>query len=141
MTRGTSTRRHAAARNMVLLSAAALLAGTPPAEAADPSSPIDQAVEALALRGIGPSVAGGRISDIEVHPVRRSTWYVGVGSGGVWKTMNAGTTWTPLFDDQPSYSIGEITLDPNDPEVVWVGTGENVSGRQAHRLHLPVIVA
>ena len=52
-----------------------------------------------------------------------------VGSGGVWKTDNAGITWTPIFDEQPSYSIGEITLDPSNPEVVWVGTGENVSGR------------
>jgi len=71
----------------------------------------------------------GRIADIAVHPARKSTWYVAAGSGGVWKTTNAGTTWTPVFDDQPSYSIGEITLDPTNPDVVWVGTGENVSGR------------
>ncbi|HSR14759.1 MAG TPA: hypothetical protein VLL51_03360, partial [Gemmatimonadales bacterium] len=71
----------------------------------------------------------GRIADITVHPARKSTWYVAAGSGGVWKTANAGTTWTPVFDDQPSYSIGEITLDPTNPDVVWVGTGENVSGR------------
>lgn len=54
---------------------------------------------------------------------------VGVGSGGVWKTTNAGVTFTPIFDDQPSYSIGEIALAPSNPEIVWVGTGENVSGR------------
>ena len=52
-----------------------------------------------------------------------------VGSGGVWKTENAGTTWTPIFDGQPSYSIGCLALDPVNPEIVWVGTGENVSGR------------
>ena len=71
----------------------------------------------------------GRISDIVIHPKRRATWYVAVGSGGVWKTENAGTTWTPVFDAQGAYSIGCITLDPANPETVWVGTGENVSGR------------
>ena len=71
----------------------------------------------------------GRISDIVIHPKRRATWYVAVGSGGVWKTENAGTTWTPIFDAQGAYSIGSITLDPTNPETVWVGTGENVSGR------------
>jgi photosystem II stability/assembly factor-like uncharacterized protein len=64
-----------------------------------------------------------------VHPQARSTWYVAVGSGGVWKTTNAGTTFEPIFDSQPSYSIGEITIDPTRPEIIWVGTGENVSGR------------
>ncbi len=86
-------------------------------------------VSALRLREVGPAVAGGRIADIAVHPTRSSTWYLAVGSGGVWKTQNAGTTWTPVFDDQPSYSIGTVTLDPTNPDIVWVGTGENVSGR------------
>ncbi len=83
----------------------------------------------LELRGIGPAVMGGRIADIAINPIHRSTWYVAVGSGGLWKTTNSGTTWTPVFDAQASYSIGTVTLDPNNPEVVWVGTGENVSGR------------
>ncbi len=83
----------------------------------------------LALRGIGPAVMGGRIADIAVDPRRPGTWYLAVGSGGVWKTQNAGTTWRPLFDEQPSYSIGCVRLDPSNPDVVWVGTGENVSGR------------
>jgi photosystem II stability/assembly factor-like uncharacterized protein len=71
----------------------------------------------------------GRISDIDVHPKRQSTWYVCVGSGGVWKTVNAGTTWTPIFEDQTSYSVGCLAIDPSDHETIWVGTGENVSGR------------
>ena len=83
----------------------------------------------LELRNIGPAIMSGRISDIVIHPKRRATWYVAVGSGGVWKTENAGTTWTPIFDAQGAYSIGSITLDPTNPETVWVGTGENVSGR------------
>ena len=90
---------------------------------------VAKAVAALKLRSIGPASMSGRISDIAVHPRDPSLWYVAAGSGGVWKTVNAGTTWTPIFDDQSSYSIGEITLDPSNPEVVWVGTGENVSGR------------
>ncbi|HSR42354.1 MAG TPA: hypothetical protein VLL48_09285, partial [Longimicrobiales bacterium] len=90
---------------------------------------VARAAAGLELREIGPAVMGGRISDVEVHPHRPATWYVAAGSGGVWKTANAGTTWTPVFDDQPSYSIGEITVDPTSPDVVWVGTGENVSGR------------
>ena len=90
---------------------------------------IGKAAAALRLRSIGPASMSGRISDIAVHPNDRTTWYVAAGSGGIWKTTNAGTTWTPVFDDQPSYSIGEITIDPSNPEVVWVGTGENVSGR------------
>lgn len=89
----------------------------------------DQAARALSLREVGPAFMGGRIADIEVDPQNGSTWYVGVGSGGVWKTENAGVTFTPIFDDQPSYSIGEIALAPSNPDVVWVGTGENVSGR------------
>jgi photosystem II stability/assembly factor-like uncharacterized protein len=56
-------------------------------------------------------------------------WYIAVGSGGVWKTVNAGTTWTPVFDAQSVYSIGCVTIDPNNPDNIWVGTGENVSGR------------
>ncbi|HSG06784.1 MAG TPA: hypothetical protein VLA36_00400 [Longimicrobiales bacterium] len=88
-----------------------------------------QAAEGLRLRSIGPALMSGRIADVEVHPFDRNTWYVAAGSGGVWKTTNAGVTWKPIFDRQPSYSIGDVALDPSNPEVVWVGTGENVSGR------------
>lgn len=100
-----------------------------PAQAQGPSIEAADLVAAMQLREVGPAVAGGRISDIAIHPTDRSTWYVAVGSGGVWKTTNAGTTWTPIFDDQPSYSIGTVALDPTNPDIVWVGTGENVSGR------------
>ena len=90
---------------------------------------VEVVVEAMTLREIGPAVAGGRIADIEVDPRDPARWWVAAGSGGVWRTDNAGTTWTPVFDDMPSYSIGDIALDPTNPDVVWVGTGENVSGR------------
>ena len=111
-------------RSFLLLLGGLLLPGSIAAQVS-----VQQAADALQLREIGPAVAGGRIADVEVHPHDASTWYVGVGSGGVWKTTNAGTTFTPIFDDQPSYSIGEIALAPSNPEIVWVGTGENVSGR------------
>jgi photosystem II stability/assembly factor-like uncharacterized protein len=81
------------------------------------------------MRNVGPALMSGRIAHLELHPDDPNTWYVGVGSGGVWKTVNAGTTWTPVFDDQVSYSIGTIAIDPNDTNVVWVGTGEDVGGR------------
>ncbi|MCP4157916.1 MAG: glycosyl hydrolase [bacterium] len=86
-------------------------------------------VSALGFRNIGPAIMSGRISDIAIHPKNRNIWYITVGSGGVWKTINAGTTWKPIFDSQPSYSIGCITIDANYPDTIWVGTGENVSGR------------
>ncbi len=90
---------------------------------------ITKAVAGLKLRGIGPAFMGGRIADIAVSHTDKSTWYVAVGSGGLWKTTNRGTTWAPIFDSQKSYSIGTVTIDPNNSEVIWVGTGENVSGR------------
>jgi len=83
----------------------------------------------LAFREIGPALTSGRVTDIAIHPSRLSTWYVAIASGGVWKTINAGTTWQPIFDDEASYSIGCVAVDPNNPFVVWVGTGENNSQR------------
>src|SRR6185436_13409911 len=79
----------------------------------------------LELRGIGPAQNSGRVVDIAIHPSDKNTWYVAAACGGVWKTSNAGTTWTPIFDGEGSFSIGCIAIDPNDPHVVWVGTGEN----------------
>ncbi|MHC4937137.1 MAG: WD40/YVTN/BNR-like repeat-containing protein [Planctomycetota bacterium] len=86
-------------------------------------------IGALKLRSIGPALMSGRIADIVVDPTRPNIWYVAAGSGGIWKTTNAGTTWTPIFDDQGSYSIGCLTLDPSNAETLWVGSGENVGGR------------
>ncbi len=100
------------------------------ASAASAQTPeLAEVLKGLPLREIGPAVAGGRISDIKVHPLDPSTWYVAAGSGGIWKTTNAGVTWLPVFDDEASYSIGTLAIDPRQPDIVWAGTGENVSGR------------
>ncbi len=100
------------------------------AKGSDEASKMTSATfEGLRLRSIGPALTSGRIGDIAVHPKSPKIYYVAAASGGVWKTENAGTTWTPIFDGEKSFSIGTITIDPNDPLVVWVGTGENNSQR------------
>ena len=83
----------------------------------------------LPFRSIGPALTSGRIVDLAVAPDDKSTWYVASAYGGVWKTSNAGTTWAPIFDSQGTSSIGCVTVDPNHPLTVWVGTGENNSQR------------
>ncbi|HVJ82127.1 MAG TPA: glycosyl hydrolase, partial [Planctomycetia bacterium] len=104
-------------------------AGAAGKEKAEPPSPSAAVIAGMRFRSIGPAITSGRISGIAVHPQLRSTWYVAAASGGVWKTTNAGSTWTPIFDDQGSYSIGCVELDPKNPNVVWVGSGENNSQR------------
>jgi photosystem II stability/assembly factor-like uncharacterized protein len=117
---------------------AAFLASSPSPAAGDgeekreegPKPPFSsETFSGIKLRSLGPAVTSGRIGDIAVVPGKPSTWYVAVASGGVFKTVNAGTTWTPVFDEQGSYSIGCVTIDPANPNVVWVGTGENNSQR------------
>ncbi len=81
-------------------------------------------LEGLRLRSIGPAVMGGRIDDLAVIESQPWIFYVGTASGGLWKTTNNGTTWNAIFDDQTTSSIGDVTLSPSDPEIVWVGTGE-----------------
>ena len=83
----------------------------------------------LRLRSIGPAMTSGRISDLAIDPVKPNTWYIAAGSGNLWKTENAGTTFKPIFENYNSYSIGCVTIDPNNRHTVWVGTGEAVGGR------------
>ena len=105
--------------------------------AATPASPAARAdsgglggiVGGLKLRSIGPALTEGRIADIAVDPVDKAVWYVATALGGVWKTINDGTSYTPVFDDEGSWSIGAITIDPSDHNILWVGTGENNAQR------------
>ncbi len=83
----------------------------------------------LKFRSVGPAVIGGRIIAFAVHPENRRTYYVGVASSGVWKTTNAGTTWECVFENEGSYSIGSVVLNPSNPHEVWVGSGELNSQR------------
>ena len=84
----------------------------------------------LKFRSIGPAFMSGRIADIAINPENENEWYVAVGSGGVWKTSNSGTTWEPLTDNQSFYSTGSITIDPNNTNTIWLGTGENVGSNK-----------
>ena len=94
---------------------------------ADPMS--SPTFNGLKLRSIGPAFTSGRVIGFAVDPNNASRYYVAAASGGVWKTVNNGATWTPVFDKEGSYSIGAIVLDPKNPLTVWVGTGENNSQR------------
>ncbi|MFT7071187.1 MAG: photosystem II stability/assembly factor-like uncharacterized protein, partial [Patiriisocius sp.] len=85
--------------------------------------------DGLKLRSIGPAFMSGRIAAIAIHPENENIWYIGVASGGVWKTVNSGTTWTPIFDDQSTFAIGAVAIDPINHNTIWVGTGEDVGGR------------
>lgn len=92
--------------------------------------PLDEVkIDGLKWRSIGPSLTSGRISDIAVNPNNPFEYYVASSAGGVWKTINSGIEYVPIFDNEGSYSIGCITLDPNNSNVVWVGTGENNNQR------------
>jgi len=83
----------------------------------------------LELRSLGPALTSGRITDIAVDPRNSKRWFVAAADGGVWRTVNGGITFQPVFDGEVSHSIGCVTIDPNDPMVVWVGSGENNSQR------------
>ena len=83
----------------------------------------------LKFRSIGPALTSGRIADVAVDPTNRKIWYVASAAGGVWKSVNAGLSFTPVFDGEGSYSIGAITIDPKNPNVIWVGSGENNAQR------------
>ncbi|MCP5527161.1 MAG: glycosyl hydrolase [Verrucomicrobiales bacterium] len=105
------------------------------AAADEPDEPADKPkldaglLGGIEWRHIGPALMSGRIADIALDPAAPNTWYVAAGSGNLWKTENAGTTWKPIFERYGSYSIGCVTLDPSHPNTVWVGAGEAVGGR------------
>ena len=93
-------------------------------------NPLDKiSVSALKWRSVGPALTSGRVSDLAINPDNPFEYYVAIASGGVWKTSNWGVDYTPIFDGQSSYSIGCITIDPNNTNVIWVGTGENNNQR------------
>src|ERR1700752_704281 len=95
--------------------------------AASPAASADaDPLPGLQCRNIGPATMGGRIDDLAVLESNPAVFYVGTATGGLWKTMNNGTTWEVLFDDlDDTVSIGDIAINPGDANTVWVGSGEN----------------
>lgn len=87
--------------------------------------PFEAAFERLEWRSIGPANMGGRVADVEGIPGNPNVVYVASASGGLWKTVNAGVTWKPIFERQGTFSLGDIALAPSNPDVVWAGTGES----------------
>ena len=87
------------------------------------------AMPGFKFRSIGPALTSGRISDFAVDPGNHKRYFVAASAGGVWRTVNAGTTFEPVFDGEGSYSIGTIVIDPAHPNIVWVGSGENNNQR------------
>src|SRR3989442_2074874 len=89
-------------------------------------------VKGLELRSIGPALSTGRIQDVAIDPKNPSVWYVASAFGGLWKTVNRGISFTPVFDDGGSFTLCCVVIDPKDSKTVWLGTGENLSQRSAH---------
>ena len=86
----------------------------------------------LVWQTLGPKFAGGRIESIDAPRGQLGTIYAGVGAGGIWKTVNGGLTWKPIFDQQSTFAIGDLTVAPSDPNTIWVGTGECHVGRMSY---------
>ncbi|HEX4589351.1 MAG TPA: hypothetical protein VH120_05445, partial [Gemmataceae bacterium] len=104
---------------------AAPAASVRPRSPAGPPRIDSETISGLGARNIGSAAMSGRVAALDaVHEGKRLTIYVGAASGGVWKSVNGGTTYKPVFDKQPVQSIGAITIDPKNPKTIWVGTGE-----------------
>ena len=89
-------------------------------------------LKGVAFRSIGPGFVTGRIADIEIDPKDPNTWYVATAFGGLWKTVNRGLSFEPIFDEGPSFTLCCVVIDPRNSNVIWLGTGENHSQRSAH---------
>jgi len=106
------------------LLSACLMLSAPGLCLAQTTTSYEPLLKGLAWRSIGPAIMGGRIDDFAVVESNPSIVYVGTAAGGVFKSVNRGTTWQALFQDQNVSSIGDVTVAPSDPNTVWVGTGE-----------------
>ncbi|MFC3712930.1 WD40/YVTN/BNR-like repeat-containing protein [Sphingoaurantiacus capsulatus] len=125
--RPTAPRRFA----RLLATACATLLLVPAASAAAPDGLTAEDLGALKWREVGSATPSGRITRFAVHPTDQRIIYAASASGGLWKTVNGGTTWRPVFEKETTISMGEVTLDPNDPNTVWIGTGEQNNVRSS----------
>ncbi len=130
MTRSQPFSRAGCRPALSLLALAAVLAG-PAATAAAPDGLTEDDLAALTWREVGSAAPSGRIARFAVHPDDTRIIYAASASGGLWKTVNAGTTWTPVFEQQSTVSMGDVALTPGNPDIVWVGTGEQNSVRSS----------
>lgn len=118
----------AAYRSFVPFAAVALVVSgllaqeTAPARKPLPATP--ELLRPLKARPLGPASMSGRVTDLAVHPTRPATFYVGTASGGLWRTTNHGTTFTSLFENENTCSIGDVAISPSHPHILYVGTGE-----------------
>ena len=120
---------------LMVLALALILVSAEPAKKSESAKPAKTEKKAdaigsdlfsgLKFRSIGPAYTSGRIADFAVNPRNPKEYFVGVASGNIWKTVNAGQTWTPVFDTYGAYAIGCLAMDPSNTHVVWAGTGEN----------------
>jgi photosystem II stability/assembly factor-like uncharacterized protein len=102
------------------------LSSVPPATAGS------RILTGIELRSLGPAFTSGRVQDVAIDPKNTSTWYVATAFGGLWKTVNRGISFAPVFDDEGSFTLCCVVIDPRDSNVIWVGSGENSSQRSAH---------
>jgi photosystem II stability/assembly factor-like uncharacterized protein len=115
--------------NRTLLASLTVAATCAALGAQAPSGLTAEALKGLPLRSIGPDITTGRISDIDIDPKNPNVWYVASASGGLFKTENRGNTFTPIFDEGGSFSLGAVVVDPKNSDIVWLGTGENNNQR------------
>jgi hypothetical protein len=121
-----NTISNCALRTGVLLTALSTVALSQAPQAASAAKVDSETISGLGARNIGSAAMSGRISAIAAVPEgNRLTVYVGSASGGVWKSVNGGTSYKPVFDKEAVQSIGAVAIDPTNPKVIWVGTGES----------------
>ena len=110
-----------------------ILAATVPSILAAQGGSLDpEKLKGLAWRSIGPGFVTGRIADVEIDPRDQNVWYVATAFGGLWKTVNRGLSFEPIFDEGPSFTLCCVVIDPRNSSTIWLGTGENHSQRSAH---------
>ncbi len=114
---------------LLLLPAAVACVALAVAQSASAPRFTPELFQEIQMRNISGTFTSGRIADVAVDPHNRDVWYVATASGGLWKTTNRGITFNPIFDTGGSYSLGCVTVDPNNSDIVWLGTGENQAQR------------
>ena len=110
---------------LILLVASSFISAQKSTTKAEADSLKNISLSGLKFRSIGPAITGGRTRHIKVNPQNKSEYYIASGSGSLWKTTNRGITFSPAFENQKSYAMGSVEIDPTNPKVLWVGTGEN----------------